>query len=124
MDVVDVVVMTPLKLLLHHPYSRGLTHTVVMAVRWQQAKIRSTVSSSPFRGSRVSMMTRKRCMGAQARKNTRLTEVSRMLVLLRLAAFLLYVALEVTSVGSWREEEDTVTDTLDNKKLDNIVEPF
>ena len=70
------------------------------------------------------MMTRKRWMGAQARKNTRLTEVSRMLVLLRLATFLLYVALEVTSVGSWLEEEDTVTDTLDNKKLDNIVEPF
>ena len=60
-------------------------------------------------------MTRKRCMGAQARKNTRLTEVSRMLVLLRLAAFLLYVTLEVTSVGSWREEEDTVSDTLKNK---------
>ena len=36
-DVVDVVDMTPLKLLLHHPYSRGLTHAVVMAVRWQQA---------------------------------------------------------------------------------------
>ena len=36
-EVVEVVVMTPLKLLLHHPYSRGLTHTVVMAVRWQQA---------------------------------------------------------------------------------------
>ena len=54
-------------------------------------------------------------MGAQARKNTRLTEVSRMLVLLRLDAFLLYVALEVTSVGSWREEEDTVTATLNKQ---------
>ena len=60
----------------------------------------------------VSMMTRKRWMGAQAKKNTRLTQVRRMLVRLCLAAFLLYVALEVNSGGSWREEVDTVTDTL------------
>ena len=32
-----VVVMTSLKLVLHHPYSRGFTHTVVMADKWQQA---------------------------------------------------------------------------------------
>ena len=67
------------------------------------------------------MITRKRWIGAQARKNTRLTQVSRMLVRLRLAAFLLYVALEVTSVGRWREEEDTVIDTLNNIRYFLIV---
>ena len=67
------------------------------------------------------MMMRKRWIGAQARKNTRLTQVSRMLVRLLLAAFLLYVALEVTSVGRWREEEDTVRDNLNKQKYFLIV---
>ena len=106
--------ITPLKLVLHHPYSRGFTHTVVMAVRWQQAYISRDVSSSSSRGLRVSMTIRKTWMGAQATKKTRLTRVSRMLVRLRLAAFLVQVALALTSAGSCCEDEDTVTDTLDS----------